>query len=1024
MFGGDFFTSTEFAGLEEQITLGPRPPAGPTSSIPILFGCNDPISYTTQSLLLPKWNNTTKVTDYAGSGSWQSGGIIPYQRPATTAGGCYIPPQEQTPPVCCSDDCVTVVNGFGCGSPGCDLPTTCSFASCPSGSETFYQGDNWNCYQTSSAVQNFAVCGTGKKNMYANKNWHGILPYTSTDRADAPPSSFNWCGICDYIPNHPTPETTRYLRIDSTAAYNIVGGDGSTLATATATGSAIVDRYSGVMTCTMVSSSACSTYPDEEGFYAELVVAAIIGAQSITSNTALLNYQNYVGLIVGPPVSTNPDITRQLGPASYYLEWDGLGDYTQSAAISMSPASCTFDTTNSDPITEAFGASSLTITPTSILQTNNGYVTSSLFNGESNNSFVSISLSVPYTSTELADDVVGLLTSVDLGNDLIWPYRTDTSVGGPLLHYDENSATAPLLQSAGVYGSWTGEILGKPHPYQGANFWDGNHQNWEVLTCDTDEGPITTLDLVSYGAWSNYSPFATCWTNLQQETYILGQGAQYIFVIPDLQLWASDYCEMLEDQVPSYNFARPCGAYDRFMISGSAICVDLSASTGSNIVLASPSPYSGNYTASIYGGVGSYPGIYIVNGNGTANVTIITELLSGSYFPTDLYGYDGGTSGGMTPWLAPLRWCNTTSPICGTVPITAISGSVITLASDQPGIIAGDTLSITGSNVGIDGSWELTRINSTQFSIDTIATTSSYYNGKAYLYNPSGSAAIWNDDKPKGDYITVEWHYNNRDIGEWSRLTNQSSSLGVECNGVTPCGNNPTVGVEPRLAQASNGVSANIDYISCHQYGKAVKQCYTNVIALINTPLSSSFQNANFGSFQYTPDEVVDSVYGGTYIQSVVQYMTDPLDPQSPPCPCKPITVDSFTAYECDPQYSWKMDNGSCQNDVEAIADINPGLEYYRQQDYFEARCSTLPQGAPPMPPGYSMGCCNTHDLNNTASVLSCNICLPPFNDGQDVYTPWTIQEARALCCAKGGRFLDYYESDGTFCNSFVEEDI
>lgn len=1015
--------------------------------------------------------NITLMKDYASGSGYDPNGIEPYAfAEQTTAPDC----SPYNDGGCPGNPCYVCgeTGGGGNGYLPCGHPLTSDIIQYTSGSGTgsFDVGPYKNWYVQTNETQSYSNCrDIGYKNAYAHKSWHGRFSYDS--RTLGLPDSWDWCCQCGIHLEDTTPDGTHYLSMAAEAStlshtdyYNHNTLDPVTCycgetpinsdcyesvfdhdveVTQAASSTCTVDRYSGNTTGNCTGDDI-----DNERAY-ELLSMANGDAGDLID-------------LWCPAILTTPDVVTQLGPASWHLEWhttydcyDHCGNLTSSTTeitveMTITPTSLEIIHYGTDPYycsrngcpqcddccapwietgrwTYTFGSTTFT------------YVHDSLIFSESlqgtYHEDCDGSLSNPYTSEQLHEDVVHLLSYLPLDRDDLLPWRQDGNVTqGPVCYYDESPASPsiPWCSSSNTTSS-TGEIYGIPAPTGTDRVWNPNHANYCI--CDSLVKPGNRIVYIkSWGAWNTEigggSP--TAWLNDYEATSVPqgafeGHGFRWttpgtdsdtppIRIIVD-ELWAGKYAEIIFPQKKSINFARPCGK-DRFMPSASTeTCI--SSFTGDVLTLEPSGPptpvQSGDYVWVC--GTTDLDGCWIATRDSDYQITLQEpRIVSASALPSQPVS-DCGTG-----IVMPLRWKNLQPAICGKLSITAATKAapaVITLEDDTY-LVDGDKILIEGAiGGGINGLWTVSVITPSIISLNgSDNTAASPYTGSGRAYSPYTPDWKWNDESPKGEFQIIKWDYNYRDIGEYLRISQSVPFVTNEfkcdppASPATPC-DPPTIPPEPR---PNSPYAQEITSVTCETQCLPYNACAPNVAFF--SPNSESFKSSQsfyVGSRNYGWDyNLYDSQYGAMWQAMVRQAIDDPFW-QAPPCPCS-YDGDLMT-YGCNVLMT--EDNGSCQADTE-------GIVYYAKAPQVEARCE-LPAGAPALPRGKYLGCRKVTDTSTPG-----NICDPPYSDSDAMYnnpdgcstyyvypwaTPWVTYLAELNCVCTDGRFRQEYVDAGVLCD-------
>jgi hypothetical protein len=286
----------------------------------------------------------------------------------------------------------------------------------------------------------------------------------------------------------------------------------------------------------------------------------------------------------------------------------------------------------------------------------------------------------------------------------------------------------------------------------------------------------------------------------------------------------------------------------------------------------------------------------------------------------------------------------------------------------------------------------------------------------------------WDDVGTKGDYVSIQWNTNYRDVGEYLRITESVAyaEAQVDCD-LNPCPA-PTVPSEPRPYQTICGMEQEVNSFSYDQFCLPLNTCspavaYYSPNSESFTKVSSSINSSYNHGFVIVD---IDSQYGSRWSGVFKQSMADPLF-VTPPCICN-NDVDP-AVYNCDP-CNWIEDNGTCQED-DLLSD--PCIKYYPMRAYFEAR-NSVPSGSPALPDGLTLEAMPLSEM--TSSVCNSNgkgiypmptIDAPSILDrNEDGYvqvsaypylTPWYDYESKLYCVCNDGRFTNQYMDNGIICD-------
>lgn len=1114
-----------------------RPPCGgnKTTTLIGVGGCFQ--HYITESAHLPVVTNTTKVPSYFQDHCGDA--IDPYHRPEQlTEPSCGPYNQFSDPPYECGN-CVND-NPF-CGKPD----PIVDFIPEPTASK-IEVGAYTNYYVTTNLTKSVATCHKdGWKSVAAHKEWQGRRAYNSREYGQ--PDLFDWCGgsSCEYHSYDPNPDAVRYLTVMGKSSFShtykvwcVNSYDGGTIDcgggnvisncctekgvltwegtdTGYAIGTSSVDRYSGNLTCNLVSGS--TTFTKENGgcvgqcdddicYTAEdgcCVCAPTAGTQTdrpqedidialeANANLAKSMLLKLNGSILDlnelwtPPDCGVDCVTCRCSVTGNGSSWSILveimrscsnGDpcnpiYTDewfplySCDIDWSSGTVTRKIYADDQMGELGCIDGQTGCPPRVNSTETLNIQANTYEysktGIAKNSksvytewddSVAGSLSNPYTSEQLEKDVKELLGQFPLDDDDIYPWRTDVQMTMmPIVKRDE-IRNEPAIGCTSTTDS-TGKIKGKPAPAGiTPGVWIPDHKNYCVCSDESSNYCSYQLD---WGAWSNELipvPSATCVTDLYEASNLpvgamIGNGisaqwgcqnnAGFGQRIVDDGMWAVKTAQILFPR-QSFNYARPCGE-DRFAISSSsARCI-----TGSSdhvLSLDTNGPVTDINTGNRVWvcGTSDYDGCWIATKDDDYTITLNEpRLVSGSTLPSDPITECG------TGMVARLKWRNLQPAICGELDIVSVTKSApVTISLELPTYLIDDdyifVVGAIGSN--INGYWKVKRIDSKTFALSgSNSTAAPPYQGYGKVYSPYAADWKWNDTQPKNDYTTIQWNYNFRDIGEYTRLKNKAEyNANLNACGTDPCVcypapptqcPGPTVPPEPRAAQGKC-FDQTVTSVECKTDCLEWTPCSPVIVAFSpqNEFTNSLYptRNHGFGSVKY------DAIYGSLWQAKIMPIMVDPYW-EPPPCPCsiKFYEGSGETHVEQCPDCEWREDDGNCYEDTES-----PCTKYYAHAPIYESRCE-VPAGAPKLAYG-NLGCVKVSEfisgscpngnycygplLGNAANEVDYaaslgggyplqNICPVPLYPyaWDDLDTPWALHQAMINCACAGGRFADQY---------------
>lgn len=599
----------------------------------------------------------------------------------------------------------------------------------------------------------------------------------------------------------------------------------------------------------------------------------------------------------------------------------------------------------------------------------------SMFVSETYHEDVTATLSSPYTTADVYQDAIELLSYLPLDDDDILPWRIDPyTTNGPVVFYDEKQY-APYVTSVGDE-TFSGKIYGLPAPKGIDTIWNPIHATYNACTDAFD----TVIEYIQeYGAYADksISGLATAWLNQMEAEFVMQGAFSTSFLYTGAKpptphntqnnFWVGKYAEIIYPK-HSINFARPCGN-DRFNINNSGVRY-ISGITDNTITLEptgeATTIQNGYYVRVL--GTGDKDGVWTATKNNDHEIALNTLCISGSELPF----IDGGSTG----LIAELKTKNAlNAAICGRMSISsATKTSPIILTLDQHYLINGDKVTILNASGGnINGHWTVNRI--TSGSIELVGSdgtnAETYITNTGQIYSQFAADWKWNDNGSKGEYSIIEWTNDFRSIGEYNATVTQNNiiTLANKCDSVTYC---PaiTLPIVPATSLPTcltactplNICSPSVAFFSPNDETFSSNASYITAV------------NYGFHSVDYDPN--YDSLWQGAIRQTV----NDPFF-QAPPCPSQ-YNADTGV-YECIG--TWTQDDGTCLADTE----VN---KYYAAPEQLESRCE-VPEGAPYIA------------LDNCS-----NGCTPP-QPGTAYFTPWIDYNNRIACIASGGQFATEYAS-------------
>ena len=367
-------------------------------------------------------------------------------------------------------------------------------------------------------------------------------------------------------------------------------------------------------------------------------------------------------------------------------------------------------------------------------------------------------LSIPYTASAVQADIETLLGQWDMGNDALYPWRTDEfCTVGPLVTYNESpgGVDPDMWASAG----WVDPH--SPSAPDAVEKWDGTKRGKPLPA--GHQGTVNLAQLVE--SWNPYGGWSTWGYGEQVPGYLPGNATQWTpksmaanvvlpcaFVAVDAsgrftaQKWAETKLSR-----KSYNYFRPCGA-DRWLVDEETVrCV--TGMQGNAVTVSGDDPQwsVGDKVLLEYTGES---GVYPIASAAYPNYTLGAKI-------SDLpiwYLYENSTIGRLRFW--DIAW-----PICGRIRVTDASNTFpirITLANITA-LITGDSIvvsEVTG-NTAANGTWTVTRIDDTHFELQG-SLGNGAFTCAGWAASLNAPEYTWNDDSPKGDVVALTAQFNGR----------------------------------------------------------------------------------------------------------------------------------------------------------------------------------------------------------------------------------------------------------------------
>lgn len=954
--------------------------------------------------------NTTKLKNYINA---TGSPVDPYIRELDTGfyPGClgYYPP--------CNGWSGSAEDGDYLNRPykPCYVPVPEELA-CPAtaSARRVYQGNIYNCFETeATGMRHLGNCHkVGYKNVQAMVLWHGSHGYFHTENLGPAYVDYGFC-FPWYADQSDNIDKIRYQRKTAVASLTVTGTGGSTTDEwFTSERTCTVNRYSGRLdrTCTEASSSTSIDFIGGWLYqYSNLCH---------WTRTMITSYgDSYPNSLFGVAFAIVNDIEGTLGfpPTRTYYGGSHWKLYWEEVGVRSYEVEYNFETGYLHRLEKYLPGGTTAWDETWHYQSDSHFRYT--FRGNTYNPLDYIEMDVdvyfenPVTSTNMIAEANEMLSSWDLTNYKIYPWRTDTNTSyAPLVRRDSPRHSIGVDVQCGNSSentSSTGTLLGQPMDYHYEKYWSFNHENWELVECAFP----ATWTLMSYGGWSGQHGTPTCateWTD-DYTANIIPKGAFYYFD-GDI-LFAQKWAETLIRR-PSINYYRPCGT-DRFQISSTGYCI---VNVTGTTVNGNPSVWMDeiNTGDQVYLCVaGAQRGIYEVTKVDNTTLNLDTLLVSGSQMPDNMY--ECGT--GM---VAKLRWPLTypghVSPICGRIPISNIVNNTPLTCSlgDTHYLVDNDQIRIAGipNNHPANGTWTIKVMEDGRITLNGSTTTAVPYKQGGYVYNVYGPDYKWNDDTSKGTYTVVEWDHEYKQQGEADRMANQydylygTSGSGGSCSdpdNLVYYHNPYYPHVTIREAQALRGLPSSVEHLDCTQGSASISPCYPYVVCI--SPNGEAWKSG----ITYPMQPItIDERNGSLWQASVEQSIADPFW-QRPPCKCQgiedlfdPEIVDYKCSYDAGLGGGHREDDGTCQQDDS----IN---SYYAHRPMVETICKP-PEDAPLPPDGIYFGFLTQEEITAQASG---NFYSNPTDS-----KPWDLYLKQIDCVCNQGRFWEQYHANDVNCDT------
>lgn len=646
--------------------------------------------YVASHAAVPVYTNTTLVPDFAGGAD-----IPPYTRPDAVLG---------------LEDC----GGAGqkpCGPWPDPVPV--------------------NTYTGPTGTLNLASCSkVGFKTVFAQKCWQG-----------RPPFGAECCVSATKPAVYSSPNGTRYRTISfsGTIKYGksltyspadgghtvIAAGDWITIYHSEGTqtigqlngkrSSSATNYGSGSINPNPISDGTFAGGNTEQDYYGNLQAIISAGVCTILDDGEVTDGETVEVWSPGSPTSTDYDyahfgelVVQNLWPNNSGIPGGGT-PYPPLQHKVVRTRSATVITFRVDPSTWSQGELDLMAGTQSLIDVD-----------------VTITLSNPYTSDDVNDDIQELLAQWPLDDDKLYPWRTDGKcTSGPMVLRFEQvlGSQYPQADPNAVDDSalpYDGSILGGPTAVLLNRVFSPRNMKWR------NEGAPGFPDwkLTGYGAWSDDgdetpgTPYASYWVN-QYEAECLLPGRTLTFntltvnpanpmsdaLLAGNRLVGSKYAEV---KIPwfSYNFGRPWGIKDLETRDQSTV---------------NCTPSGGGFVNEHGNLRWTYPTVFPIDGRRQ-----VSAATNASPIQITTVGSDG------TPADHNLQ-----------------TGGLVDIAG------------VLGNTAANGTSRTVTRVNATSFTIDGTTGNGAYTSG-GYVSSTAAPDYWWNDNKPKGSYAVLSFNNNFR----------------------------------------------------------------------------------------------------------------------------------------------------------------------------------------------------------------------------------------------------------------------
>lgn len=860
--------------------------------------------------------------------------------------------------------------------PDCGALPSCESTQPPCGPYGYGSPPFAQSYQLTTDTKDYSKCHKlGFKNVQATRFWHGRFGFeqNGANNGDCPVNLGGDCG-CTFEDYQSSANQVKYTSINVSATFqvgsyierNYCGGESPVIDYELSyNGTVTVDPHSGIITL-----SGCNYF-------------------SSSNNDIIIGYRTAFENLIGEQVSVQC-------ASQYDVTWNNI-------------------------VTSSFCALPLT---TEVYTHSDSSITHTFFNVENDDLTqwsITVTLGGANSAQSVRDDLYFLSSLWNFADDVQYPWRTDgfTSTAPKVTRKEVQRNVSPTVVMSCDFtdsnaGILDGSIMGAPS----ANGTDRNFDKLrEVWWFCSDDGSCIGPQcagagwVAANGCWTGeetyedpsglYVPSTTTQFTNNSEARQLDPQAWYKQTANgafQMQKWA----EIIQP-VNSFNFSRPC-EIDRYMFkSENSRCVD--SYDGSD----------GDYTITLHEDDDAFD----LTSNNRFLVVNVADAVDGYYeisladagnpkvyhLSTLLWGMPSGSAAwrqhitnpshdeGDSSYIGELRFPDAPA-ICSVLTVKSYqTGSLTnhgaTLSFDKFHYLrVGDVIQATQIFTGSNAQSVVAVIDANTIKLDT----------DLYPYTeiqcPNSVSDYWNDTETKGDFVTVEWQFDQRATGEDSRMRTQDATCN-SCSAAT---------------WTSDVLNANqFTYWSIPPEVSnfiVTQQCLNDKLPCCPAIVLCSPNNENMGpnsmNLNFAPTQLADDIYGVHWKMGIVQQELDPLW-RTPKQPCSGL----FPTEDGDILFvqQWAEDDGTC------LAD--DGITQYFPTAPVVESMAKVPNGIRQLPDGFRFGYID-YSITNDPQPVPLRENVPPMNGGQ----PWTLYMSELGCVCEGGRFTEDYQDNNVSCVS------